>query len=155
MADDYKDGHDEDDVRTRGEGWQEMNCYLEETASGVFSSFNSGISTLSRFNSKVRFQKSRSAFMALADSSDIVRFLGPLPEGSGSSGGFLSSFSLPSPPPYQIQNQIQTPLQTQILYPSPSPTLIPLYCLCLLSLSTHWLYFEGCFAPLYRYRTLH
>lgn len=34
--------------------------------------FNSGTSTLSRFNSKVRFQKSNSAFIALAESSDTV-----------------------------------------------------------------------------------
>lgn len=42
MADDYKDDHDEGDVRATREVQQEMNCYLEETASGFFSSFNSG-----------------------------------------------------------------------------------------------------------------
>lgn len=65
MAGDYKDGHDGDVGVTR-EGWQEMNCYLEENAS-EFSS------TLSKFNSKVRFRKSNSAFLVLADSSDIVK----------------------------------------------------------------------------------
>ena len=68
------------DVGATGEAWQEMNCHLEGTASGFSYSFNSGTSTLSRFNSKVRFQKSNSAFMALADFSDIVRVLVPLPE---------------------------------------------------------------------------
>lgn len=33
MSGDNKDGHD-GDIRVAGEGWQEMNCYLEETASG-------------------------------------------------------------------------------------------------------------------------
>lgn len=67
---DTKDGHDESDVGARREEWQALNHHLEETASGFSSSFNSGTSTLSRLNSKVRFQKSNSAFMALAD---IVR----------------------------------------------------------------------------------
>lgn len=109
-----------------------MNCYLEETASGFSSYFNSGTSTLFRFNSKVRFQKSNSAFMALADSSALVRASVPLSEIiSSSSGGVLPSFS---PPPYWIQIWTQNPLQSQILYPSLSPTLLPLYCVFLLFL---------------------
>lgn len=57
-----------------------MNCYLEETISGFSSSFNSGTSALFRVNSKVRFQTSNSAFMALADPSVLVRASVPPPE---------------------------------------------------------------------------
>lgn len=34
---DYKDGHNKGDVEATGKGWLEMNCYLEETASGFSS----------------------------------------------------------------------------------------------------------------------
>lgn len=66
----------------------------------ILFSFNSGTSTLFRVNSKVRFQMSNSAFMALADPSDLVRASVPLPDITGSSGGILLSFF---PPPYWIQ----------------------------------------------------
>lgn len=46
MSGDYKDGHNKGDVRATGEGWQEINCYLKETASGDSFFFNSGTSTL-------------------------------------------------------------------------------------------------------------
>lgn len=72
MAGDYNNGHNEGDVGATAQGWQEINCYLEETASGISSSFNSGTFTLSKFHSKVRFQKSNPAFLVLADFSDIV-----------------------------------------------------------------------------------
>lgn len=42
----YNNGHNEGDVRTTAQGWQEFN-YLEETASGISSSFISGTFTLS------------------------------------------------------------------------------------------------------------
>lgn len=94
MTGDSKDGHNEGDVGATGEGWQEMNCYLEETASGFSFSFNSGTSSLSRFNSKVRFSKSNHAFMVLADSLDTVRLLVPLLDGSGSSSGPFNTLSI-------------------------------------------------------------
>lgn len=86
----------------------------------ILFSFNSGTSTLFRVNSKVRFQMSNSAFMALADPSDLVRASVPLPDITGSSGGILPSFF---PPPYWIQRWTQT-LQSQILYPSLSSTIL-------------------------------
>lgn len=113
MASDYKDGHEEGDVGATGKGWQEMNCYLEATASQFTSSFKSGTSIHFEFDFKVEFQKSKPAFLVLADSPDIVRFLVLLPDSPGSSpGGFSPSLHL-------CLLLIGFRL---ILYPSPSPT---------------------------------
>lgn len=46
MSGDYKDGHNKGDVGATREEWQEINCYLKETASGYSFFFNSGTSTL-------------------------------------------------------------------------------------------------------------
>lgn len=92
VAGDHKDGHEEGDVGATGKGRQEMNCYLEETASRFTPSFNS---TLSKLDSKVGFQKSNPAFLVLADSPDIGRFFVLLPDSLGSSpGGFSPSLYL-------------------------------------------------------------
>ena len=125
VAGDYTDGHEEGDIGATGKGWQEMNCYLEEPASRFTSSFNSGTSTLPKFDSKIGFQKSNPAFLFLADSPDIVRLLVPLPDSPGSSpGGFSPSFFPPVPPPNRIQTH-SVPI---------SSTHISLLCVSLLFL---------------------
>lgn len=137
-----KDGHDEGDVGAKdGRGWTAV--WKKPTLDSL--SFNSGTSYLFRVNSKVRFQMSNSAFMALADPSDLVRASVPLPDMQGSSGGILLSFF---PPPYWIQRWTQTLQRVQILYPSLSSQ----YCLYLPSLSSApLLLFYSCSHLFYRY----
>lgn len=117
--------------------------------SGISSSFNSGTSTLSRFTSKVTFQRFNFTLMAWTVSSDISRLWVPCQRVQA----FLLAASYPPscPAPYRILIQSQISPQTQILYPSPSPRWHPLLHVFFLFPSP-LLYFEGSSASLYRYK---
>lgn len=117
--------------------------------SGISSSFNSGTSTLSRFTSKVTFQRFNFTLMAWTVSSDISRLWVPCQRVQA----FLLAASYPPscPAPYRILIQSRISPQTQILYPSPSPRWHPLLHVFFLFPSP-LLYFEGSSASLYRYK---
>ena len=90
-------------------------------------------------NSKVRFQTSNSAFMALADPSVLVRASVPPPEITGSSSGASSLLSLSSS---LLDSEGNSDFRVRFC----TPLFHPQYCLYLPSLSSApLLYFEGSF----------